>query len=408
MIPWWERPGKRVDGGTIADLNMSLKVQERSFAESAISTQKESYRVRILVGMPEEGSQGGSVKCEPPFIRELRRLGREVEEEVYTYADTQVGLVKRIVRVVRTAQRFRQRVRSGSFDIVHLNTSFDTKALLRDCFTVSLLHSSGAKIFLKFHGSDARLLKTRNPVLAFVWRRLVSRVDGVGLLSSEERANFLGAGVSEEKLFVVSNVVDTLPPNAELPGRTIPTSEIPLLLFIGRLIPEKGIRDVIHACQLLRERKQEFRLVCLGDGRARRDAEREVARLNLQDYVRFVGYIPEEEAAAFYASGTMLLFPTYHDEGFPMVIFNAAAAGLPIITTRIRAAADYLREPDNCLWAMERRPDVLADKIIDLLKTSELRTRMSCNNKQLAAQFSAEIVTGDHLRVYEQIVNGSA
>lgn len=163
---------------------------------------------------------------------------------------------------------------------------------------------------------------------------------------------------------------------------------------------------MIHACQLLRERNQELRLVCLGDGRGRRDAEPEVARLNLQDYVRFVGYIPEEEAAAFYASGTMLLFPTYHDEGFPMVIFNAAAAGLPVITTRIRAAADYLREPDNCRWVMPRRPDVLADKIIDLLKTSELRTRMSCNNKQLAAQFSAEIVTGDYLKVYEQIVNG--
>jgi glycosyltransferase involved in cell wall biosynthesis len=368
--------------------------------------QKDYQRVRILIGMPEEGSQGGSVKCEPPFIRELRRLGRQVEEQVYTYADTQVGLARRIVRVVRTALRFRKRLRSGSFDIVHLNTSFDMKALLRDCFTVSLLNSSGARIFLKFHGSDARLLKTKNPALAFVWRRLLSRVDGIGLLSSEERANFLQAGVSEQKLFVVSNVVDTLAPISDLSEPTIETSDIPLLLFIGRLIPEKGIRDVIHACQLLRERNQEFRLVCLGDGRARRDAEREVARLNLQEYVRFVGYIPEEEAAAFYANSTMLLFPTYHDEGFPMVIFNAAAAGLPIITTRIRAAADYLREPDNCLWATERRPDVLADKIIDLLKTSELRTKMSCNNKQLAAQFSAEIVTGGHLRVYEQIVNG--
>ena len=46
-----------------------------------------------------------------------------------------------------------------------------------------------------------------------------------------------------------------------------------------------------------------------------------------------------------------------------MVIFNAAAAGLPIITTRIRAAADYLKEPDNCLWVEPRSPDLLAGKI---------------------------------------------
>jgi len=235
-------------------------------------------------------------------------------------------------------------------------------------------------------------------------RHLFSRADGIGILSSEERANF-SAEISERKLFLVSNVVNgnALADNRDLP-RDLPETDVPQLLFIARFIPEKGLVDVIRACDLLRQRGVKFMLLCLGDGPARRGAEREVNRLGLQSYVRFIGHINEEEAAAFYATGTVLVFPTYHSEGFSMTIFNAAAAGLPIITTRIRAAADYLQEPDNCLWAMPRRPNMLAEKILDLLGNSELRLRMSQNNRQLAARFTAEKVARDYLKLYEDLV----
>src|SRR5882672_8109477 len=130
--------------------------------------------MRILVGMPEPGAQGGPAACEPPFIAELRRLGHEVEEEVYAYANTDVGLLSRAKRVLRTARRFRERLATSKFDLVHINTAFDLKALLRDAVIVPGLHSSRAKIFLKFHGSDGQLLATKNPLLATLRRRVLS------------------------------------------------------------------------------------------------------------------------------------------------------------------------------------------------------------------------------------------
>jgi len=354
--------------------------------------------------MPEEGSRGGSSNCEPPFVRELCRLGLEVEEQIYTYADTTAGLSTRVVRVMRTVKNFRKKLRSGSFDVVHLNTSFDTKALIRDFFTLSLIRRNDTKIFLKFHGSDANLLASKNWVWKFISRRLFAQAAGIGVLSSEERANFLRAGVLEQKLFVVCNVVNANTSARKHNTAPFSSSSVPQLLFIGRFIPEKGLADVIRACKLVLDRGVMFKLICLGDGPARRDAEREVARLDLHDYVQFTGYIPEEKAAAFYASGTVLVFPTYHFEGFPMTIFNAAAAGLPIITTRIRAAADYLQEPDNCLWATPEMPAMLADKIIDLLQNAAMRETMSQNNRRLAARFSRERVALDYVKTYEAIV----
>ena len=356
--------------------------------------------------MPQEGSQGGPAACEPPFIEELRRLGLEVKEEVYAYADTQPGLFRRISRVRKTSRRFRDLVRRGKFDLVHLNTSFDTRALLRDAIVVQCLPATKAKLFLKFHGSNAGLLKTANPLLRALGSSLLSRADGIGVLSSEERDNFLNAGVPQRKLFVIKNVVKSASINSDPTFRAhldLPEN-LPLLLFIGRFIEAKGLLDVIRACKVLRDGDRKFMLLCVGDGPARRDAEAEVARLSLQSSVRFFGYIPEEQASAFYANSTILLFPTYHYEGFPMVIFNAAAAGLPIITTRIRAAADYLNEPANCLWVEPRKPELLAEKVNSLLDNSQLTASMSANNKELVQRFSAEVVTREYLQAYEQIV----
>jgi glycosyltransferase involved in cell wall biosynthesis len=359
--------------------------------------------------MPEQGSQGGPATCEPPFIEELRRLGLEVVEKVYAFANTQPGLIKRISRVVKTGRRFRELVSREKFDLVHLNTSFDTRALLRDVIAVQRLHTAKAKIFLKFHGSNASLLKTGNPLLRALVGATLSRADGIGVLSSEERDNFLNAGVPQKKLFVIKNVVKSvsIDPDPTFRVQLDLPENVPLLLFIGRFIEAKGLIDVIHACKVLRGRGQEFMLLCVGDGPARERAEAETVRLGLQSNVRFFGYIPEEHASAFYANSTMLIFPTYHYEGFPMVIFNAAAAGLPIITTRIRAAADYLQEPLNCLWVEPRRPEMLAERVISLLTDSQLRAAMSANNQQLAAQFSPEIVTREYLQAYEQILKSA-
>src|SRR5829696_2224747 len=184
--------------------------------------------------MPEKGSRGGAPTCEPPFVSELSRLGVQVEEHVYTYADTTVGFPTRVIRVLKTLHRFRRKLVSTQYDILHLNTSFDTKALLRDSLILSLLRRNGTKVFLKFHGSDARLLETRNWILILLRKRLFSRVDGIGILSSEERANFCRAGILQHKLFLVSNVVIG---NARADSRSISVakseSQIPHLLFTG-------------------------------------------------------------------------------------------------------------------------------------------------------------------------------
>jgi glycosyltransferase involved in cell wall biosynthesis len=374
--------------------------------------EQETPRVRVLMGMPDPNSLGGPAACEPPFAAELRRLGAEVAEETYVYGERLGGttLRQRIARVLATAKRLRRRLRREQFDLVHLNTSFDTMALLRDAATVRLLQPTRAKIFLKFHGSDAALFETGNPALGALVRFVLGRADGIGLLSSEERENFTRAGVDRRKLFVVKNVLADAAAGARagerLRAKLGVDAQTPLLLFIARFIPAKGLTDVIRACAILRDEGRAFELLCLGDGEARAGAEAETERLRLGERVRFFGYVPEAETPEFYAGSTMLVFPTYHYEGFPMVIFKSIAAGLPVVTTRIRAAADYLREPENCLWVEPRNPRMLAEKIARLLDQPGLSAAMRGHNTELARQFTAPSVAPEYLEIYNQLVAG--
>ena len=96
--------------------------------------------MRILMGMPDSQSLGGPAACEPPFVAELRRLGAEVAEETYVYGERlgKTTLWQRVVRVHATARRLGRVLRETEFDLVHLNTSFDRMALLRDAATLWL------------------------------------------------------------------------------------------------------------------------------------------------------------------------------------------------------------------------------------------------------------------------------
>ena len=78
--------------------------------------------------------------------------------------------------------------------------------------------------------------------------------------------------------------------------------------------------------------------------------------------MHFLGQIPEDEALDFYCGCDVLVFPTYHAEGFPMTVFQSLAGGLGIVTTRIRATADYLQEPENALFVPPRDPAALRDR----------------------------------------------
>lgn len=308
----------------------------------------------------------------------------------------------RIARRILDLTGYAWRIVTRRPDLVHLNTGFDRRALVRDVGYALISRWLGQPLFFKFHGSDDSVLRLKSPLWRWMVRTVIHNATRVGLLSTEEKRNFVAAGFPEEKFVVVKNAL----PWRRFEHATWPRPDPGRLLFIARMVPNKGLVDVIRAVRIVRDRGRAVTLDCVGDGPSRAEAQALSEELGLEGVVRFTGHIPENEASVFYMKCGMLVFPT-HREGFSMTIFQSVAAGLPVITTRCRAAADYLREPDHVLWVPPRDPEALAERIMWLLDHPEAAARMSRQGMQLARSFDAAIVAGEYIDVYRRIARST-
>lgn len=355
--------------------------------------------------MPAKDSWGGPIACEPPFVAALHALGVETEEEIYVYGDKErpTGVFERIRRVVATAFRFRQVVKNGSFDVIHLNTAFDLRSLLRDTISIFIMRPKKAKILLKLHGSDPKSMLTANAIVRFMIGYLKKRVDGFGVLSNEERKGFSDLGFPADKLFVVKNAI-VMPEIARETGIRGERGRVDAfdILFVSRFMPAKGLLETIQACAILKRSGISFTLHCVGDGEIREIAEREVTALNLTDNIEFTGYIPEAEVAKYFRTSDIFVFPTSHIEGLPLALFKAAIAGMPVVTTNIRAATDYLSEPENCLFCTTD-PENIAANIIKLIGDKALRQKMRENNVKFGEVFAPPRIAGEYLEIYTNL-----
>lgn len=362
--------------------------------------------MKILVGMPSADSWGGPAASEPPFADALERLGHFVHREDYVYGDKDrpTPLLKRFSRVLKTAFRFRKVIANGDFDVVHLNTAFDTKTILRDAASLFIFRTSKEKVVMKLHGSMADEMQNANPLIRRLIRYISKKVDGFGYHTQEELQAFIKLGFDEKKFYPVKNAVTV---HLDLPkdhrGAEKESDEIFDLIFVSRFIPAKGLIETIAACEELRNRGVRFRLTCIGDGPTLREAKDEVGRLALGRVVTFTGYIPEDQVTEKFRSSDIFVFPTSHPEGFPNVLFKAVALGLPIVTTKVRAAADYLSEPENCLFC-KKDPISIADRLQELIENKALRESMSASNLEFGDSLTPDVIAAEFEEIYVKLL----
>src|SRR5579884_1024478 len=183
----------------------------------------------------------------------------------------------------------------------------------------------------------------------FVKRSFIRACDGF-LVPGKASLNYLvSLGAAADRVFVAPNAVDVarftlaaerakhdveaIRANLKLPQR--------FFLFIGRLIPAKGIFDLCEAySQLPEDLRREVGLVYVGDGAARSELERRVTTVT-PGSIRVVRFTQRDDLANFYALAQALVLPT-HSDTWGLVVNEAMACGLPIITTDVAGCADDL------------------------------------------------------------------
>jgi len=362
-----------------------------------------SVKPRILMGVPAAGATGGGPALHlPMLVADLRELGFAVQTFSYgRWAEGETALQK-IGRQAIDWLRFPARLRRAQADLLHLNSALDKRALLRDVPFVLLARLMRQPVLVKWHGAETGLL-TQGGLWTWACRALLGNLQALCVLSEHERDAVQSAGFTLPCMVVRNGLeLQRYRQTHDVHTPLGIESGTPLLLFIARLIATKGLRDTLEAFREIAT-STPAHLVVIGDGPEKRPAEALCEQWGLASRVHFRGRLTEAEALDYYCGCDILVFPTFHAEGFPMSIFQAVAAGMGVVTTRIRAAADHLTQAENALFVPPHEPAAVAAALRLLLQDAVLLQNMRQANRSLAQRFDRRVVAAQFAAIYGKV-----
>jgi phosphatidyl-myo-inositol alpha-mannosyltransferase len=248
------------------------------------------------------------------------------------------------------------------------------------------LHQARCPVVATFHSQfprDLLLTLLRRPLEELFWK-LQARM-----------AVSLSAQRSVGRLFpgdyrVVPNGVDfdfisTAAAQARRERVTAPRKRL-RVLFVGAMVPRKGLPCLLRAFERLAARRGDVELVVVGDGPAL-PAMRRLVPGEARALVRFAGSVSRTRLARYYATSDIFCAPGLGRESFGMVLLEAMAAGLPVVASDIEGFRNVLTHGQEGLLVPPNQPEVLARTLEELLDNPDDREEFGRRGRLTAARY---------------------
>jgi glycosyltransferase involved in cell wall biosynthesis len=171
------------------------------------------------------------------------------------------------------------------------------------------------------------------------------------------------------------------------------------ILFVGTLRPVKGLTYLIEAMKITRDKNKDIQLMLVGSGEERVHLEVLIKKLKLKKCVNFIGKVPNEEVPEYMFASDVFVLPSL-SEGFPNVVLEAMASGLPIVATNVGGLSEIIKDGENGFVVEPKSPKQIAEMVLMLLEDDELRERISKNNKKRVKDYSLESVVARLEEIY--------
>lgn len=179
------------------------------------------------------------------------------------------------------------------------------------------------------------------------------------------------------------------------------------LLFVGRLVPYKGVDMLLDAVQQLEAKTPgRFQLTILGDGEERTVLERLSHELGIAERVRFVGWVNQRETLKYYGDADIFCFPSVREFG-GAVVLEALAAGLPCLVAAYGGPAEYVTPQSGFTLSIESRAHLVAElvqRIEQLANDTALRAKMGTAAVVRAREFTWECKVARLVELYQEVI----
>ena len=191
-----------------------------------------------------------------------------------------------------------------------------------------------------------------------------------------------------------------------------------LLLFVGRIEPLKGIETLFQAVARLRDRGvcdcAQLAVAIIGGEASsnRADQNEELSRLKqlraelgLADLVTFLGAQDQDALPDYYAAAEVVIMPS-HYESFGMVALEAMACGTPVIASEVGGLAYLVIDGQTGFHVPDRDPELLADRICDILTDPLLRQELGQQAAEHARGYAWPLIADKIVAVYTAVLEG--
>jgi glycosyltransferase involved in cell wall biosynthesis len=294
------------------------------------------------------------------------------------------------------------------FDLVHCHTGEDIAVIP---IGLAAAKRAGIPLVLTIHNSwNFTYRATKNTqwirqtlgkeieILGFRHANVVCTLTNRTAKLFSEKAN-----VDHKKIFVIPDMVDL----ARFRSRKsfedirdfakyycIPKSHN-YIVFIGRLVPQKGVIYLLRAIALLREQGEEFVVIICGDGPERHKLEKEAKRLKLSKIVIFTRFVHHDDVPILLSIANIFILPSIFEE-FGSTLLEAMAMRLPIVASRIGGIPENIKHKKNGLLVTPMDAKCLADAISAFLHDPSWA-------HQLGEQAYCDVLKYDNIQVAKRL-----
>jgi glycosyltransferase involved in cell wall biosynthesis len=362
---------------------------------------------------------GGAGSASAHLADRLNTLGQEITVLTARYGNLPPEAVQNDVRVKRIKTLRRKQDRSNAFEqmIFLLTGSYHALSLIRhwrpDVILAFFGIPSGAVSWVvkKFTGIPYLVSLRGGDVPGFrpydfaFYHRLASPfLNGIWHCAGAVVANSQGLRQLAAN-FNNQIAIQVIPNGVDIHQFSLPEKrdwKPPKMLFVGRLVYQKGLDLLVNALGELRE--LPWHLTLVGDGPHRYELEALAKGFGFADRIEFKGWIHKDVITQEYSEANLFVFPSRH-EGMPNAVLEAMASGLPVVASNIAGNEELIIHGKTGLLVPPENPQVLRDELRKILPDSEGRMKMGLESrKRVENNFTWERVADQYLTLLQGII----
>lgn len=256
----------------------------------------------------------------------------------------------------------------------------------------------GIPFIVTLRGSDVQR-SGKGLFMRYMSSWILKRADAITTVNQHLKQWVIDQGIPKDRVMFIRNGIDLLPQKQKQKGPSLCR-----LLFVGSLIPRKGVRYLIEALSRITGSESGFSLTIIGEGAEEKCLKKQVDELGLNDVVTFIGAVPPDQISDWMVQSDCLVLPSLW-EGTPNVVLEAMACGLPIVASDLPGIREVVTPALNGFLFQIQDVEALSKALLEIIKDQVLRQRMGQSGRETMTKMGLgwEQTAKNYLECYQKI-----